>query len=206
MPNTSRLLFTLTPLIIACGLIIGVVYTWTKPYIAEQQRMAVEAIYLDTLQLKPSADIQLDSTRTTDDAALLGLRTPQSIYVAHKNSRIVGVVLPLTAREGYAGDIDLLLGIDSDGKVTSARVLSQRETRDLGDKIEPNKSDWLKQFRGATFDEGQKHQWQLRSEGGDFDGITGATVTSRAVIKAVQQGLAYFAQHRNELLGGAGDE
>ncbi len=206
MNKPIRPLFALPLLCSACGLAIIIAYTLLSPRIETNQREATEAIYFDTLQLKSSPDIQLDSTHTTGDTTLLGLRAPQRIYRARHNHRIIGIVLPLTARDGYAGDIDLLLGVDTSGKVISVHVLSQRETRDLGDNIEPSKSHWLEQFRGASFEEAQKKYWQLRDEGGAFDGITGATVTSRAVIKAVQQGLAYFEQHRDELVGDSSHE
>ena len=205
MNKANRNLLAVSLLCVSCGLAITATYALLSPRIEVQQRKTAEAIYFDTLQLQPGA-AQLDSARTTDDTALLGLRTPQHIYIARQNDRIAGVVLPLTAREGYGGDINLLLGIDNNGKVISVRVVSQHETRNLGDKIERNKSNWLDQFQNATFDDAQKTQWQLRSEGGAFDGITGATVTSRAVVKAVQQGLDYFAAHRNELLEGKPNE
>ena len=201
MNRVSRNLLAIPLLCLICGLAITAAHALLNPRIETQQREIAEAIYFDALQLQPGA-AQLDSARTTDDAALLGLRTPHHIYVARQDNRIVGIVLPLTAREGYSGDIDLLLGVDTNGKVISVRVVSHHETRDLGDKIEPSKSNWLDQFQNTTFDDAQKSQWQLRSEGGAFDGITGATVTSRAVIQSVQLGLEYFAAHRDELLEG----
>lgn len=200
MNKTNRTLLAVPLLVISCGLAIIATYTLLNPRIVEQQRLLDEAVYIDTLELTESTDVQVISTHTTDDSPLLGLRTSKPIYIARTSDRVIGIVLPLTAREGYVGDIDLLLGIDANGYVISVRVLSQRETRDLGDKIDPSKSSWLEQFRGAAFEEANKSQWQLRNEGGQFDGITGATVTSRAVIKAIQQGLVYFAEHRDNLL------
>lgn len=200
MNKNRRQLFTLVLLCVACGSAIAIAYWLLSPRIAEQQRNATEAIYFDTLQLSRNSPLQLDSSQTLDDAQALGLRAPQPVYIARQENNIIGIVLPLTAREGYAGDIDLLVGLGTDGKIISVRVVSQHETRDLGDKIEPDKSRWLEQFRGMNFTEETKAQWRLRSEGGAFDGISGATVTSRAVIKAVQQALDYFETHRAELL------
>lgn len=199
--NKAARHFALPFLIVISGLAIIATHGLLGARIAEQQRRETEAIYFSALHIKPTADIQLTPLRAVDDITLLGLRVPQNIYIARRETNLLGVVLPLTSREGYAGDIDLLLGIDSNGAVISVRVISQWETHGLGDKITTDKSHWLQQFHGATFDELQKAQWQLRDDGGVFDGITGATVTSRAVVKAIQQGLAYFAQHREELLG-----
>lgn len=199
MNKASRNLLAVPLLCLCCGLAIVAAYTPLRPRIDAQQREAAAAIYFDVLQLQRGA-AQLVSPHIADDTVLLGLRTPQPIYYARQGDRIVGIVLPATARGGYGGDIDLLLGIDTDGKIISVRVVSHRETRDLGDKIERDKSKWLDQFKNAAFDETQRRRWQLRSEGGAFDGITGATVTSRAVVKSVQQGLEYFAAHRDDLL------
>lgn len=199
MNKRSQNLFMLTPLCLVCGLAITAAYALLSPRIEVQQHKAAEAVYFDALQLQPGA-AQLDSSRMIDDIALLGLHTPQPIYIARQNNHVIGIVLPLIAHEGYGGDIDLLLGIDTDGKIISVRVVSQHETRGLGDRIERSKSNWLDQFHDATFNDTQKNRWQLHSEGGAFDGITGATVTSRAVIEAVQQGLEYFALHHDELI------
>ena len=186
-------------LCLICGLAIVLTHALLGPRIARQQLAATQAGYLRILHIEPAPDVQLDSKPVTDDAALLGLRSPQTIYVARRDGRVLGVVLPVTAHEGYAGDIDLLLGIDPQGKVISVQVTSEHETRDLGDKIEPRQSDWLAQFRGHS--DANQTIWRLRGEGGAFDGITGATVTSRAVIEAVRQGLTYFEEHRDEIIG-----
>ncbi|HEY3698222.1 MAG TPA: RnfABCDGE type electron transport complex subunit G, partial [Spongiibacteraceae bacterium] len=139
-------------------------------------------------------------------SVLLGLRLPRRVYVAYRNAHAIAFVLPLTAREGYGGDIDLLVGIDTNGRIISVRAIAQRETRGLGDAIDADKSRWIEQFRGQAFDANNSSAWQLRSEGGAFDQITGATVTSRAVIKSVRQALEYFAAHRRELLSEPANE
>lgn len=199
MNSGNRTFLALSALVFICGFLISILHALLAPRLESAQRQAAEAIYFDTLQLRPGT-AKLDSSYMVDDTALLGLRVPQFIYIARQDNHIVGIVLPLTAREGYSGDIDLLLGIDANSQIISVRVVSQHETRDLGDKIEPSKSHWLEQFKKIAYDEDHKKEWQLRSEGGAFDGITGATVTSHAVVKAVRQGLEYFVIHRDELL------
>lgn len=204
MTSTGRRLFTLTPLCLVCGLAIAVVHTWLNPRIAAAQRQATQAIYLNALHIQPNTDVQLDAVPVGSKAALLGLRTAKAIYIARRHDRVVGVVLPLTARNGYVDDIDLLLGVDPDGKIISVQVVSEHETRGLGDKIERGRSayqngDWLDQFNGVIYDPAQKNRWHVRNDGGDFDAITGATVTSRAVVSAVRRGLEYFTAHRDEL-------
>lgn len=204
MNNTANAL--LVSLIGLCGgLLVVASHTLLHKRIEVEQRRADQAIYFDVLQLVPNA-ATLNTTATIDDSALLGLRLPQRVYVAYRNARAIALVLPLTAREGYGGDIDLLVGIDTNGRIISVRALAQRETRGLGDAIDVDKNRWIEQFRGRSLDANNANTWQLRSEGGAFDQITGATVTSRAVIKSVRQALEYFAAHRRELLSESANE
>jgi len=198
MNNAKRALLIVPALVVTGGLLIAAVNAWLAPRIEARQRQAAAAIYFDVLQLPRASDISLRDTMTDDPA--LGLRASQKIIVAYRQGIAVGAVLPLTAREGYGGDIDLLLGIDSAGKVTAVRAIAHNETRNLGAAIDRDNSRWLEQFRDKTFDEPEAANWQLRRDGGASDGITGATVTSRAVIDAVREGLKYFAAHRAELM------
>jgi electron transport complex protein RnfG len=79
--------------------------------------------------------------------------------------------------------------------VLAARVSRHRETPGLGDAIEVGKSDWIQQFAGAAADS----WWRLRRTGGDFDRLTGATVTSRAVTAAIGAAARYYRDNRAQL-------
>ena len=71
---------------------------------------------------------------------------------------------------------------------------------DLGDKIEHLKHPWILGFTGKSLQDPQSSGWAVKKDGGQFDQFTGATITPRAVVKAVHQALRYFDAHRNELL------
>ena len=74
--------------------------------------------------------------------------------------------------------------MDKNGTIINTAVLEHAETPGLGDKIEKKKSDWSDQFNGkdpATF------KLEVTKDGGDIDGITASTITSRAFCEAVQQ-------------------
>jgi len=118
-----------------------------------------------------------------------GIRDNQVSAVAY---RVIGY--------GYSGEIELIMGLDSDGKILGVRVLSHAETPGLGDKIEDTKSDWILGFNRRSLENTTREQWHVRKDGGDFDQFTGATITPRAVVKAVHGGLDFFRQHRGELL------
>jgi electron transport complex protein RnfG len=109
-------------------------------------------------------------------------------------------VFAVTAPDGYNGAIRMLVGITSAGQVTGVRVVSHRETPGLGDAIERTKSDWIEQFAGKSLHD--PALWAVKKDGGSFDALTGATVTPRAVIRAVSGALAYYERHgaalRNE--------
>ncbi len=130
---------------------------------------------------------------------LLGTRDPVPVHRARRGGRPVGVVLTPVAPDGYNGRIRLIVGIYADGTVSGVRVLSHQETPGLGDGIEAGKSGWILGFTGRSLGDPPLERWRVRRDGGDFDQLTGATITPRAVVKAVRNALIYFRDHRDEL-------
>ncbi|MEW8322276.1 MAG: electron transport complex subunit RsxG [Candidatus Thiodiazotropha taylori] len=102
--------------------------------------------------------------------------------------------------KGYAGDIRLIMGINAKGEVLGVRVLSHAETPGLGDKIEVAKDDWILGFNDHSLDNTTNQQWRVKKDGGKFDQFSGATITPRAIVTAVHDGLVFFQQHTDELL------
>ena len=92
-----------------------------------------------------------------------------------------------------------MLGIDTHGVVTGLRILEHRETPGLGDKIQSSRSDWVFQFDGRSLGNPDASRWAIRTDGGDFDQLTGASITPRAVTKAVRDSLLYFEANRQEI-------
>ena len=132
---------------------------------------------------------------------LLGASKPLPVYRARRNGVPVAVVLTAIAPNGYSGAIHLLVGIGVDASVIAVRVTAHTETPGLGDRIEVNKADWIDRFNGMQTTDPLASAWVLDKDGGDFDHITGATVTSHAVVSAVRNAVIYFDAHRQELLG-----
>jgi electron transport complex protein RnfG len=120
-------------------------------------------------------------------------------YRAWSNGKPVAVILRFAAVDGYNGSIGLLLGIEADGRIAGVRVTTHRETPGLGDVIEAAKSDWIRNFDGKSLDQPALDDWEVRRDGGVFDQFTGATITPRAVVKAVRMALQYHEGHRDEL-------
>jgi H+/Na+-translocating ferredoxin:NAD+ oxidoreductase subunit G len=118
------------------------------------------------------------------------------IYRVYAGVEPVAALFIVSARDGYAGPIRLLVGIAMDGAITGVRVLEHRETPGLGDRIETTKSDWVMQFDGHSLRDPEPLRWALKGDGGDFDQLTGASVTPRAIINAVKETLTYFDANR----------
>ena len=123
-----------------------------------------------------------------------------TVYRARKAGAVTGAVFRM-ANRGYAGDIVVLMGVDAKGVLTGARVLKHQETPGLGDKIETAKTDWINGFAGESLENPPPEKWAVKKDGGIFDQFAGATITPRAVVKSVKQGLDFFAAHRKEIVG-----
>ena len=94
------------------------------------------------------------------------------------------------------------MGIAADGKLLGVRVLAHKETPGLGDKIEVKKDPWVKSFDGKSLADPTSDKWAVKKDGGIFDQFAGATITPRAVVKAVKGGLDFYTEHRKKILGG----
>jgi electron transport complex protein RnfG len=112
------------------------------------------------------------------------------------------VAFGITA-QGYAGPIELILGLDTRGQILGVRAIAHAETPGLGDKIEASRDDWILGFNGLSLSDPPSERWAVKKDGGDFDQFSGATITPRAVVGAIKTGLAFFAAKRDTLLASA---
>jgi len=121
-----------------------------------------------------------------------------SIYPARDAAgQVVGLAWETVAPDGYSGSIRILMGVKPDGSIHAIRITDHRETPGLGDGIVKNHA-WLDAFGGDTLD---NRHWAVKKDGGDFDQFTGATITPRAVVKAVKRGLEFFRAQHATILG-----
>jgi electron transport complex protein RnfG len=148
----------------------------------------------------------LTTTRLSfSDPELLGSATPIDVFVISDQGQPVATVIASVAPHGYNAPIDLLVGVSADSTITGVRAVRYRETPRLGDMIDRAKSDWIEQFRGKSLLTPPREKWLVKQDEGQFDSITGATVTSRAVVAAVKNALLYFEQHRDEIYRAAAE-
>lgn len=140
-----------------------------------------------------------EDTLVVEDDPLLGQQAPVTIYRGRRDGEPALVILPVVAADGYNGPIHLLVGIRIDGIVTGVHVVRHNETPGLGDGIDSRKSDWHKQFHGRALGDPPRQDWRTRRDNGEFDALTGATISPRAVIRATHNALLYFEHNRERL-------
>ena len=120
------------------------------------------------------------------------------VFRARLGGEAKGAVFEVSSR-GYAGDVVALLGVDTAGVVQGVRVLKHQETPGLGDKIDVAKSKWVLDFDGKSFGNPAPEKWGVKKDGGVFDQFAGATITPRAVVKAVREGMEFYRDHKDEI-------
>ena len=123
-----------------------------------------------------------------------------------RQGELVGLAIE-TRGLGYQDSIGLIYGYSFDKQaIIGIRVLESRETPGLGDRIESSKSDWVRQFDGRSLQDPQGDDWKIRRDGGQFDQLTGASVTPRAVVKAIRETLQYFDANAVAIFSAAADK
>jgi electron transport complex protein RnfG len=179
--------------------LVAWVYSGTADRIAESQRQTLLHT-LETLVPRESYDNDLSADVISVGAAVLGTAEPVPVYRARKQGEAVAVVIAATAPDGYNGEIRMLIAVHADGSLAGVRVTGHKETPGLGDGIELEKSNWIRGFDGLSLARPPERLWKVKRDGGAFDQFTGATITPRAVVKAVKSVLRYAAVKWNDLI------
>lgn len=130
---------------------------------------------------------------------------PKKFYIARADGKAVAAAFEITGY-GYAGPIDVMVGINSKGELLGARVLSHNETPGLGDKIEAGKSRWIFAFTGLSLANPGESLWKVKKDGGIFDQFSGATITPRGVVKAIKHSLEIFRDNKALLMANGNTE
>lgn len=185
---------------------VAFTYDSTRERIAANERATLQRKLNRLIPAERYDNTLLEDTLQVTDAAVLGIDRPVTVYRARQGGVPAGLVMATTAPDGYSGSIRLLVGINVDGTLSGVRVVAHRETPGLGDAIDEERSDWIRMFDGKSLDNPPLARWAVRKDGGDFDQLTGATVTPRAVVKAVRQALLYYRAHQQALFAVAGQD
>lgn len=187
---------------LATTALIASTYLLTKDDIALQMRQAEEKALLEIIPRSRHDNEMLDDTVLVGPQSKgLGLREEKRIYVARQKGSVVAVIIPVVAPDGYSGDIDMIVGINSDETIAGVRVLGHKETPGLGDNAELKKSDWVLGFDGRSLSNPTLDGWAVKKDKGIFDQFTGATITPRAVVAATLRALQFAQANRKSLFG-----
>ncbi|MGN2390115.1 electron transport complex subunit RsxG [Pelomicrobium sp. G1] len=186
---------------LAGTLLLGLAFQQTREPIARAEEAAKLKLLNQVIPPELHDNDLLADAIELPANALLGTDEPRPAYRALKDGRVTAVAFEAIAPDGYNGRIRLLLAVSPEGRVLGVRVVAHAETPGLGDYIDIAKSDWIRQFDGREFSPASANAWRVKKDGGTFDAMAGATVTPRAVVKAVRKALEYFHAHRDPLVG-----
>lgn len=181
--------------------LVALTYQGTRGAIAAAEREALARQLHSVISEADYNNQLLSDVVLVQSEDLLGTAKPLPAFRARKDNVPVALILNAVAPDGYNGDIKLLIGIRMDGSISGVRVLDHRETPGLGDAIETRRSNWIDGFTGKSLNDLTAKQWKVKRDGGQFDQFTGATITPRAVVKAVHKALLFFQENKDKLFG-----
>ena len=199
---------TLAVIAAVCTALVAAIYQGTKERIVANEQAWLEQ------SLQPAlAGVFFEGSVTESKLIIpapheLPGRSDVLVYRVYAEDEPVAALFAVTAPDGYAGPISVLVGVAYDGTVTGVRILEHRETPGLGDRIESSRSNFVFQFDGRSLGNPDEKGWAIERDGGQFDQLTGASVTPRAVINAIRQTLLYFDANRDDIFSAPspGDE
>lgn len=199
MDTRVRSALTLAILAAVLTALLALIAGVTRDRIASNEQAWIRQ-RLDALVAPATHDNDLlqDSIAVTGPE-LLGTAQPVRIYRARRGGAPVAAVIRPIAPDGYRGPIELLVAIAPDGRLIGVQVIRHDETPGLGDAFESRDVHWLERFRGRSLTDPPPQRWTVRRDGGDFDAFTGATITPRAIVKAVRNALEYYRRNSQRI-------
>ncbi|MDQ6983395.1 MAG: RnfABCDGE type electron transport complex subunit G [Ghiorsea sp.] len=187
----QKIALTLFVVALVAASMLAWVASVTKGPIAEAQRAT---LHKNIKQVLPE-----HSNDPVKDMFVYPLSAEKNVQVfpaKDKKGDVLAYAWEKIAPDGYSGTIRILMGVRLSGEVVAIRITSHKETPGLGDGITKDMV-WLGNFIDKTL---SNSKWSVKKDGGDFDQFTGATITPRAVVRAVQQGLLFYKNSQADLL------
>ncbi len=192
MRNTVRIATVLLTICAVTSGLLALVYSATQTRIEANGKLEAARLRAEAL-VSPGVTVEFSGPKEVGNLVC---------YEGSVDGKPIGTVFAVTTNKGYGGTIEILVGVDPSGqKITGVRIAQHSETPGLGANIVQvrpgDEEPWfLKQFRGLTAD-----RISLKASGGPVDGITAATISSRAVTDAVREGFEEFIRARKERTG-----
>ncbi|QDX80363.1 electron transport complex subunit RsxG [Denitratisoma sp. DHT3] len=185
-------------------ILMAATYLGTKPAL-DASALAEKLGLIDAVLPRGGYDNDLLADYVTlPPLPALGLDEATRLYRARQGGEPRALVLEAAAPDGYSGRINLILAVDTDGRLKAVRVTQHRETPGLGDYIDPKKDrnkrrPWITQFNDKGFGDVVPEHWKVKKDGGQFDQMAGATISARAVTNATRRALEWAAARRERL-------
>lgn len=199
LKHASKTALTLIAFALVFTALLVYIFQITKVPIEKSEAAARLALFRQIVPASMHDNDILKDTLTIAPNDLLGTTQPSIANRARINNAPAAIILEAIAHDGYSGDIKLLIAIKYNGEISGVRVLTHKETPGLGDYIDIAKDDWIKLFDAKSLTKTDDKNWQVKKDGGQFDYMAGATITPRAVVKAVHKALKYFEANKDAL-------
>ncbi len=188
----NKLVIALTAVCLGTAFILGGLYAFTKDTIEKQKR---EKKIRSLKSVLPPTDNEIDKDYIEVDGGKDPRGNPVKVIIYHgrKEGQLVGTAFSIVAHDGYSGDIEFMMGVAPDKTITGIEIISQKETPGLGDKI--LKEKWRSEFKGKALESKTEKGvpfLDVKKDGGGIDQFSGATITPRALVKAVREGLKIY--------------
>lgn len=174
-----------------CGIAIYLAELLSRDRIDLNRQMATIKMIEEVMPLTHNNNLYEDSIE------IPGMST--TVYRARQNEEKVGLVFMPISAIGYNGRIKLAMGVSYDGTLTGVRIIEHQETSGLGDGIDQNISAWIYGFDNRSLANMANEAWAVTNDGGNFDQLSGATISPRGVINAVKSTLQYYELNRSDL-------
>lgn len=206
--RTAAILFLFV--VIFTGL-LSAVYKWTRPVIEATAREERLRLLNEVLPAGEYDNDPVAEARTLPPTAELGMKEASTFYPARRAGQPTAAIFEAVAPDGYAGRIRLLIAIRADGSISGVRVTQHKETPGLGDYIEPKKDrnkarPWITQFNGMSLATTDDKAWRVIKDGGRLDYYAGATISPRAIARAVHKAARWFEANREQLFSPEGSK
>jgi Na+-translocating ferredoxin:NAD+ oxidoreductase subunit G len=199
LKHASKTAITLIAFAVVFTALLAFVFKITKVPIEKSEAAARLSLFRQIVPQSMHNNDLLKDTVTIAPNDLLGNKQPTIANRARNNNEPAAVIIEAIAHDGYSGDIKLLIAIKADGSISGVRVLAHKETPGLGDYIDIAKDNWIKLFDNESLLKTSEPQWKVKKDGGEFDYMAGATITPRAIVKAVHKALQYFEVNKEAL-------
>lgn len=192
----------LTAITLVAGILLGLVYEITKEPIALAKETAKKEAYQQVMadaDTFDGLDLIDEATKQVEDTEESSGCTINEVVEAKVNGETVGYVVTTTTSEGYGGEIQISVGILTDGTVNGVAILSIGETAGLGMKA--TNEEFYGQYAGKNVEFFSVSKTGASADN-EIDALSGATITSNAMTKAVNSAVVYY----KHALGGSANE